>query len=664
MVCSIESPVYTGLGIKLTNIYEFLSSANVEMGHVEKQFTPPEDIQEMRAKGLPWVVATCLLVIIALSAIIFYYVIAAELSAELTPSTAAPSIGYEVEFLETSKPPTTDFPTTEPTAILEEERIFATGAPPLKSNSRKFHHAAVTCRNEFCAEIGRDILIRDGNAVDAAIATVICMGAVHPHATGFGGGLIMVVHDRASNETVAINSPSIAPRSAREETFLVNPNLAKLGYSSIGTPGFLHGLWTAYKRFGSGRVAWQDLLLPTVNLLERGYPASAEYIAAVRSRLNEISSEKSMNGAYTTVAEGTVLRESVHLHFLRRIATASEPLELFYRGEIANQIIHEMKQRGGLLTKADLAGYESKIEPPQSVSLSNGYTIKGPTSPSAFPVIALIIDMVVGSYHNRSDISVDVDYLKDLLDAQRLGLVELEQIGDPVFAIPDPVIETLEERRNNSSNGSGEEDDSLSIDINGLLWKLSQEDYVGSHVNVIDSGHMAVSLSSTINEKFGSVRRFEKGGFVWNNAMSGFTVFDREDSEDVHVNSVEGRKRPRTSMAPLMLFDQEGQLIGCYGITGSLNSILALAQVILHRILFDMESVRSIDAPRIFAASEGATFESGFPLSILSELGATMSLDPMLSMDSVVHALEQSRNGTLQATCDFRDNMDQCARGF
>ncbi|VDM77427.1 unnamed protein product [Strongylus vulgaris] len=322
-----------------------------------------------------------------------------------------------------------------------------------------------------------------------------------------------VVKFQASNETVVINSGSSAPRSVREETFLANPNLAKIGYSSIGTPGFLHGIWTAYKRFGSGRIAWQDLLLPTIHLLERG------------------------------------------------------------------------------------------------------------------------------RYSNRSDISLDINYLVDLLAAQRSGLMRLEQIGDPDFAVSDPVKESLAERRNNSINDSEEEaEDVGGVDINGLLWKLNHEDTVGSHINVIDNGHMAVSLSSTINEKFGSVRRFEKGGFIWNNAMSGFTIHDKEDSEDMHENSVEGRKRSRTSMAPLMLFNQEGQLIGSYGITGSLNSILGMSQVLLHRILFDMR--------------------------LLSEMRTSMSLDPLLLIDSVVHVLERSSNGTLKAVCDFRDDSDQCARGF
>ncbi|EPB79924.1 gamma-glutamyltranspeptidase [Ancylostoma ceylanicum] len=428
-----------------------------------------------------------------------------------------------------------------------------------------------------------DILIRDGNAVDAAIATVVCIGAVHPYAAGFGGGL-------ADKETVVINAGSVAPRTAKEETFLNNPNLAELGYSSIATPGFLHGIWTAYKKFGSGRISWQDILQPSAILLERGL--------------------------------------------------------------------------SGLLTKADLAGYEAKIEPPLSTTFPNGYTIKGPASQSSFLAIGLIVEIMMGRYTNGSETRMDVSYLRDLLMAQRMGLVRLEQIGDPEFTIHDIVTEAMGERRNNTLEDSEEDvDDVDDIDVSKLLWNL-HEDSVGSHINVIDREGMAVSLSSTINDRFGSVRRSEKSGFVWNNAMSGFTIYDKEDSEDTHVNAVEGRKRPRTSMAPFMLFDPHGQLVGCFGTTGSLNSILGVAQALLHRILFDMDITTAVDAPRIFATSEGATFESGFPLALLSELRNGMSVNPMLLTDSVVHSLERSQNGSLRSVCDFRDGNDQCARGY
>ncbi|KAK6759119.1 hypothetical protein RB195_016377 [Necator americanus] len=639
------------------------------MSHYEKAYNPPEDIQELRAKGLPWVVATCLLVIVVLSGVLFYFVAAAELSADINQSTVVPSIGYEVEFLDTESSPTQAYlpnlTSTKSSDDLTQDISTEWTSPPARSASRKFLHATVTCRNEYCAEIGRDVLIRGGNAVDSAIATVVCTGAVHPHASGFGGGLMMIIHKSENNETIVINAASSAPRSAKEETFLAYPSLAKLGFSSIATPGFLHGIWTAYKRFGSGKIAWQDLLMPTVNLLERGYPIDADFIAAVQNRFHELIAEKSMNPAYATLTEGTIFHDPVHSHFLRRLSLAADPSEFFYRGEISNQIIHEMKQRGGLLIKADLAGYETKIEKPHNIKLPNGFSIKGPTLPSSFLAIGIIVEIMM-------KISLDVNYLRDLLMAQRTALLRLEKSGDPDFAIYDPVVDTMGERRNNTLDDSDENFDEK--DVNKLLRNLKkfllstnfwkQEDFVGSHINVIDREHLAVALGSTINNRFGSVRRFEKGGFLWNNAMSGFTIYDKEDSEDMHVNAVEGRKRPRTSMSPFMLFDANGKLLGCYGTTGSLNSILGISQVLLHYMLFDMDLKKSVDAPRIFATLEGAAFESGFQLNFLSELRAALSVNPMLLTDSVVHPLELLEDGTLLSVCDFRDGTDQCARGF
>ncbi|RCN49826.1 hypothetical protein ANCCAN_04069 [Ancylostoma caninum] len=165
------------------------------------------------------------------------------------------------------------------------------------------------------------------------------------------------------------------------------------------------------------------------------FPVSADFAAAVQSRLHEIIAERTMNPAYDTLTEGAILRDPVHSNFLRRLSTAADPIELFYRGEIANQIVYEMKHRGGLLTKTDLAGYEAKIELPHSTTLPNGYTIKGPASQSSFMAIGLIVEIMMGRYSNGSETPMDVSYLRDLLMAQRIGLVKLEQIGRPSSSI-------------------------------------------------------------------------------------------------------------------------------------------------------------------------------------------------------------------------------------
>ncbi|KJH51564.1 hypothetical protein DICVIV_02301 [Dictyocaulus viviparus] len=146
--------------------------------------------------------------------------------------------------------------------------------------------------------------------------------------------------------------------------------------------------------------------------------------------------------------------------------------------------------------------------------------------------------------------------------------------------------------------------------------------------------------------------------------MLAFSIIDMEDSEDERVNSVEGRKRPRTSMSPFLLFDNTGQLISSFGITGSVNSILAAAQVLLYQMLFNMDFVSSVDAPRIFVTSTGAVVESGFPIDVISKLEVELSLSEVVVYDSMVHSLRIHGNHVVESVCDFRDNADVCAKGF
>ncbi|PIO77351.1 hypothetical protein TELCIR_00537 [Teladorsagia circumcincta] len=273
-------------------------------------YRPPEDIKELRAEGLPWVVATCLVVILVLAGLLFYYVSAENLTEAPSTTPAVAFLNYQAETSESGRFSIESMYDAQNSATLP----LATGNIPLEwvrphhSTSRTFSRAAVSSRNEYCAEIGRDVLIRGGNAVDAAIGTVICEGGLRPHATGFGGGLVMLLHDRNKNETIVISAYSAAPRSATEETFIVNPALAEIGT-----------------------------------------PASSDFVDAVKSRNNEIMSEKSMNAAYNVnLAEGQLFCDPIHAAFLRRFAIARDPVELFYRGDIANQIVHEMKQRGDL----------------------------------------------------------------------------------------------------------------------------------------------------------------------------------------------------------------------------------------------------------------------------------------------------------------------------
>ncbi|KJH51563.1 hypothetical protein DICVIV_02300 [Dictyocaulus viviparus] len=166
-----------------------------------KAYNSDEGIQELRTKGFPWVVATCLLAVFMLSGVVFYFIITAETDKnDHTKNTVEDPSPIEVEFSETinilEKDGHSDLSTPK-ISRRKIEKISSEWPAPVRSTRKKFLHAAVSCQNEFCAEIGRDVLIRGGNAVDSAIATVICTGAVHPHQSGFGGGMVMLVHNRS-----------------------------------------------------------------------------------------------------------------------------------------------------------------------------------------------------------------------------------------------------------------------------------------------------------------------------------------------------------------------------------------------------------------------------------------------------------------------------------
>ncbi|CAK5123469.1 unnamed protein product [Meloidogyne enterolobii] len=138
-----------------------------------------------------------------------------------------------------------------------------------KSFSGHFKKAAVVSDNVICSEIGRNVLLRGGNAVDAAISVSFCIGALNYPSAGLGGGFLMTFFRRFDGKCLTIDALGIIPSPANNDT-----NPIENGYKSVSVPGELHGLWTAYKRFGSGRITWNNLIMPTVHLLNEGFPVS------------------------------------------------------------------------------------------------------------------------------------------------------------------------------------------------------------------------------------------------------------------------------------------------------------------------------------------------------------------------------------------------------
>ncbi|WKX90040.1 hypothetical protein Q1695_009126 [Nippostrongylus brasiliensis] len=223
---------------------------------------------------------------------------------------------------------------------------------PSLSPMGKYSRAAVAADNEICSEIGRNALLRGGNAVDAAIAALFCIGVMDTHSAGLGGGHFMVIYNATTQECTVIDAREIAPNASTEDMYEGRWNESRIGWRAVAVPGELHGLWTEYEKFGSKKLSWNSLVQPTIELLDEGFPTSHALAKALAYQAEYIAGEPTMK-EFLNPKTGKVYRSGEQiktrtslLRTLRHLANSSDPLHEFYKGDMASEMAREFQRFG------------------------------------------------------------------------------------------------------------------------------------------------------------------------------------------------------------------------------------------------------------------------------------------------------------------------------
>ncbi|VDM79788.1 unnamed protein product [Strongylus vulgaris] len=337
----------------------------------------------------------------------------------------------------------------------------------------KYAKAGVAADNEYCSEIGRNALLHGGNAVDAAIAALFCIGVMDTHSAGLGGGHFMTIYNATTQKCTVIDAREVAPKAATEDMYKGKWNES---WRAIAVPGELHGMWTEFEKFGSGKITWKNLIKPTIELLEEGFPTSHALAKALATRAEYIASESTMK-AFINPKTGQVYRAGEQIttrtklmNTLRRLANTTDPLQEFYKGAMAQEMASEFQRYGGILTKEDFASYQSLVVPSSDViytNLRNGRVICGPPPPSASAVTQAILSVMDGYKYNMKK-------------ADDISLLYHHFIESSKFA-------------------SLITEEAHSDDYYGGSFLTPPQDHGTTHISVIDSQGNAVAVTSTIN---------------------------------------------------------------------------------------------------------------------------------------------------------------------
>ncbi|KHJ87764.1 putative gamma-glutamyltransferase [Oesophagostomum dentatum] len=411
-------------------------------------------------------------------------------------------------------------------------------------------------------------MIEGGNAVDSMIATLLCVGVVNPQSSGIGGGFLMTLYNASTGRCQTINARETAPLAATENMFVNDTSQSVYGYRSIATPSEIHGFWTVFKKFGSGKVKWAQLFEPAVNLAINGFPVSSNLASQLSDKETLIQAEPTMKEVFVdhstgrVYEEGDIMKRERYGFTLQLIANATDPVDLFYKGGMAQTIAGEITDNGGHITQKDLASYETIIDeiPLIATGLPGDLEMCGPPPPSSFVITQSIIAVMAEFYRGGKVNLNDPLVYHRLIEAEKFAYAQRTKLGDVKF------VESAKALVANMSTPK------YTKWIASMIKDVAQPQsyYMGddttqvpdhgtSHVTVIDDQGNAVSCTSTINQIFGSMRISTTLGIIWNDEMDDFStpgVPNAFGFAPSPSNFIAPGKRPMSSMSPMVIYNK------------------------------------------------------------------------------------------------------------
>lgn len=525
----------------------------------------------------------------------------------------------------------------------------------------------VSAANPLAVEAGAKILQNGGSAADAMVAVQAVLGLVEPQSSGLGGGAFLVWYDAASGQVTTLDGRETAPLAARPRQFQDDQGSplkffdVVVGGLSVGTPGTPALMEDAHRRWG--RANWSGLFDDAIKLAEAGFatsPRLAKLIENDAQRLARFSKTADYfmpNG--TPLIAGDVLVNQPYADTLRAISAIGA--DAIYTGAIAEDIVatvREVEGNPGVLSLTDLAIY--KVIERDAVCVEyRQFDVCGMGPPSSG---ALTVGQILGmlrSFDLRSSGPDNAQSWRLIGDASRLAFADRGRyIADSDF-VPMPTKGLLEDAYLEQRANLLKTDAAIETVTAGLpIWDHTQlfaddisiEFPSTSHISIVDSYGNALSMTTTIENGFGS-RLMTSGGFLLNNELTDFSFRTHVNGIPI-ANRIEPGKRPRSSMAPTIVL-QGGKPVLVIGSPGGSRIIGYVTQAIIAFIDWDMDVQQAVSMPHFsnrFGTFDLETNSKAAEMeAALTELGYKVSVR---DLNSGLHAI--SVGDTLKGGADPR----------
>ncbi|MBC7900547.1 MAG: gamma-glutamyltransferase [Saprospiraceae bacterium] len=471
-------------------------------------------------------------------------------------------------------------------------------------------HAMVASQHELASKIGIDIIKKGGNAVDAAIAVGLALAVVYPEAGNIGGGGFMMIRQK-DGKTFAIDYREKAPLAATRDVFVdKDGNLIRgegsstIGYRASGVPGTLAGFDLAFRKHGSGKITWKQLVQPARLLAQNGYVLTdrlANLLIAFKEHLAKYPDSNRIflnNGKY--FQEGDLFKQPELAQTLSRVEV--QGAKEFYTGKTAQLIAADMKANNGLITLEDLKKYEAKERTPLRGTY-RGYEILTMPPPSSGGIVMLQVLRMLEAYDVKAMGHNSAAKYQVLIEASRRAFADrAEFMADPDFAdvpVANLLDKTYLEKRRATIDLSKA---TASTEI-GHGQIAGSEGTETTHYTIADAAGNVVSNTYTINDLYGSRVTAKGTGVLLNDEMDDFAAKPGKANLYGLIqgerNAVQPQKRPLSSMTPTIVLKKDGSVWFALGARGGPRIISAVMQSVINVIDHGMDIQTAIDAPRV-----------------------------------------------------------------
>ncbi|XP_039292524.1 scoloptoxin SSD14 [Nilaparvata lugens] len=471
--------------------------------------------------------------------------------------------------------------------------------PPSSTVMGTFKQAAVVSNGKPCAAIGKNILQMGGNAIEAAIATMLCDGVVCFESMGIGGGFLMTIYRESEGKAYVLNARETAPAKATEDMYKGNKTASEFEFRYFQE---------AFNKFGSGKVTWEQLFEPTIKLCEEGFAVSQHMEMSIKTSKDLILKSPALKEILVNdKGEFLKLNDTVKLpklaETLRTISKSQSKAEEFYNGCLTKGFVDDIQADGGIITMDDMKNYQVYWQEPSQNEIGSNLTFFSTPLPGSGLLLNFIMEVLDDGFLNSNSLD-DPKAVHRVVEAFKHAFGMRSNLGDPRFTnqtqesnilLDANFIKTIRGKiRDNWT--------STNVSYYGADFD-TKSDHGTANIVVLSANGDAVSVTSTVNLLFGGKFVSKSTGILLNNEMDDFSAPHITNFFGVPpspANFIKPGKTPLSSMSPTIAIDKKSKkVVLVVGAAGGTRILTSTTWVSILTIYLGKSIKQAIDMPRI-----------------------------------------------------------------